>query len=174
MAKMINTPQYGADMLAPGDDGNTDPVVVTKRFDQAVLSMHRTTGGWKDSGGAWQLPWPTQLGTPPWAVARQLSVAGGSGRTGIKYRAHLANPVDLGANYDAVVGAVDAGECVPLFIGDDVIARHVVLVTGESDDGLSLYDPSSGAWVNVRREAYVAGNIDVAGWSQPWFVVTPS
>jgi hypothetical protein len=174
MAKMINTPEYGADMLAPGDDGTVDLVVVTKRFDQAVLSMHRTTGGWKDSGGTWQLPWPTQLGTPPWAVARQMSVGGGSGRPGTKYRAHLANPVDLGASYSAVVSAVDAGECVPLFIGDDVIARHVVLVTGASDDGLSLYDPSSGAWVNVRRAAYVEGNIDVAGWSQPWFVVTPS
>ena len=75
MAKMINTPGYGAAMLAPGHDGSTDPVVVTKRFDQAVLAMHRVTGGWKDSGGTWQLPWPTQLGTPPWAAARQMSVA---------------------------------------------------------------------------------------------------
>jgi hypothetical protein len=95
LAKMINTPQYGADLLSPRDDGTTDPALVTKRFDQAVLSMHRTTGGWKDSGGTWQLPWPTQLGTPPWAVARQLSVNGGSGRPGTKYRSHLANPVAL-------------------------------------------------------------------------------
>lgn len=174
MAKMINNPEYGADMLAPGDDGVTDPVAVTKRFDQAVLSMHRTTGGWRDSGGTWQLPWPTQLGTPPWAVARQMSVSGGSGRPGTRYRAHLANPVALGASYDTVTGAVDAGECVPLFIGDDVIARHVVLVTGEADDGLSIYDPSSGCWVVASRDAYVSGNIGVAGWSQPWFVVTPA
>jgi hypothetical protein len=174
MAKMINTPEYGADLLAPGDDGTTDPVVVTTRFDQAVLSMHRVTGGWKDSGGTWQLPWPGQLGTPPWAVARQLSVAGGSGRRGTTYRAHLANPVALGASYDAITKAVDAGECVPLFIGDDVIARHVVLVTGESHDGLSIYDPSSGTWVRASRTAYVSGNIGVAGWSQPWFVITPS
>ena len=63
---------------------------------------------------------------------------------------------------------------MPLFIGDDVIARHVVLVTGESDDGLSIYNPSSGAWETASRAAYVGGNIAVAGWSQPWFVVTPS
>ncbi len=174
MAKMINTPEYGADLLAPGDDGNVDLVAGTKRFDQAVLSMHRTTGGWKDSGGTWQLPWPTQLGTPPWAVARQMSVSGGSGRPGTKYRAHVANPADLATSYHAVTSAVDAGECVPLFIGDDVMARHVVLVTGESGDGLSIYDPSSGYWVTASRDAYVSGRIGVAGWSQPWFVVTPA
>lgn len=174
MAKMINTPVYGADVLAPGGDATVDLVAVTKRFDQAVLSMHRTTGGWKDSAGTWQLPWPTQLGTPPWAVARQMSVTGGSGRPGTKYRARLANPADLGASYDAVTSAVDAGECVPLFIGDDVMARHVVLVSGESGGGLSIYDPSSGSWVTASRDAYISGRIGVAGWSQPWFVVTPA
>jgi hypothetical protein len=39
---------------------------------------------------------------------------------------------------------------------------------------LSIYNPSSGAWVTASRAAYVGGNLDVAGWSQPWFVVTPS
>ena len=74
--------------------------------------MHRATGGWKDSGGTWQLPWPTQLGTPPWAVAREMSVAGGSGRPGTRYRAHLANPVDLGASYDAItVPSMPASAC---------------------------------------------------------------
>lgn len=174
MAKMINFPEFGSALLAPGNDGTVDPAVVTQRFDQAVLSMHRTTSGWKDVDGTWQLPWPAQLGTPPWAVARQMNVAGGSGRPGTRYRAQLADPADLGASYDAVTRAVDAGECVPLFIGDDVIARHVVLVTGGSVDGLSIYDPSSGTWVTASRDAYTSGNIGVAGWSQPWFVVTPA
>jgi hypothetical protein len=174
MAKMINTPVYGDGVLAPGDDGSIDLAAVKARFAEAVLAMHRTTGGWKDTSGAWQLPWPTQLGTPPWAVARQLTVGGGSGRPGVKYQAHLANPRALGETYDAITAAVDGGDCVALFIGDDIMARHVVLVTGRDDaDGLSIYDPSSGEWVSASRSDYVGGNISVAGWSQPWFVVTP-
>ena len=174
MARMINDPAYGETILAPNDDGSTDLIAVTERFDQAVLAMHRLTSGWKDGGGTWQLPWPAQLGTPPWAVARQMSADGGSGTPSTEYRARLIDPAQLGPTYDAIVGAVDAGQCVPLFIGDDLMARHVVLVTGHTAGGLSIYDPSCGEWVPASRDAYLDGNIDVAGWGPPWFVVTPA
>ena len=174
MAAMINIPAYGEAILAPRDDPDADRVAVTKRFGRAVLAMHRTTGGWKDSCGTWQVPWPAQLGTPPWAVARQMGADGGSGTPGTKYGSRLIDPLALGSAHDTITRALDAGECVPLFVGDDRMARHVVLVTGHTDGDLSLYDPSCGAWVSATRDAFLGGNLDVAGWSQPWFVVTPA
>jgi hypothetical protein len=175
MAKMINTPDYGSTILQPGNDGAVDPDAVKQRFDQAVLAMHVVTGGWKDSAGNWQLPWPTQLGTAPWAVARQMAATGGSGVTGTGYQSHLVNPLDPGASYVAITTAVDAGQCVPLFIGNDLMARHVVLVTGHTDDGgLSIYDPSCGLWVTASRDGYVGNNLDIAGWGQPWFTILPA
>ena len=174
MAKMINTPAYAATILQPDDSGAVDPVAVKQRFDQAVLAMHIATSGWKDSAGGWQLPWPTQLGTAPWAVARQMAAAGGSGVAGVRYRWQLVNPLDPGASYAAITAAVDSGQCVPLFIGNDVMARHVVLVTGHiADDGLSIYDPSCGQWVTATRDGYVGSHIDIAGWGQPWFTILP-
>ena len=180
MAKMINTPDYGTTILQPGDDGAIDTDAVKQRFDVAVLAMHVATGGWKDSAGSWQLPWPAQLGTPPWAVARQMSASGGSGVAGTSYRSHLVNPLDPGSSYTAITAAVNAGQSVPLFIGNDVMARHVVLVTGHTqvensdDDGLSIYDPSCGRWVSATRAGFVGNNIDVAGWGQPWFTILPA
>ena len=178
MAKMINTPDYGTTILQPGDDGTVDSDAVKQRFDQAVLSMHTVTGGWKDSAGTWQLPWPAQLGTPPWAVARQMSATGGSGVTGSSYRSHLVDPLNSSGSYDAVAAAVAAGQCVPLFIGNDVMARHVVLVTGHSHpaagDELSIYDPSCGQWVTATRAGYVGNDINIAGWGQPWFAILPA
>lgn len=178
MAKMINTPDYGTTILQPGDDGTVDPAAVKRRFDQAVLAMHTVTGGWKDSAGSWQLPWPTQLGTPPWAVAREMGAAGGSGVAGGSYQFLVVNPRDSGGSYTAVAAAVDGGQCVPLFIGNDVMARHVVLVTGhardDADDDLSIYDPSCGQWVTATRAGYVGNNIGIAGWGQPWFTILPA
>ena len=174
MAKMINTPAYASTILQPDDARAVDPAAVKQRFDQAVLAMHAATSGWKDSAGGWQLPWPTQLGTAPWAVARQMAAAGGSGVAGASYRWQLVNPLDPGANYAAITTAVVSGQCVPLFIGNDVMARHVVLVTGHTaDDGLSIYDPSCGQWVTASRDGYVDNHIDIAGWAQPWFTILP-
>ena len=172
MAKMINTPDYGETILQPGNDGAMDLGVVKLRFDRAVLAMHVVTGGWKDSAGSWQLPWPAQLGTAPWAVARQMGIVGGSGVVGSSYRSHLVDPFNPGASYSAITTAVEAGQYVPLFIGNDVMARHVVLVTGHTDDdGLSIYDPSGGQWVSASRDSYVGNDLDVAGWRQPWFTI---
>ena len=178
MAKMINTPEYGSSVLGQtgGDtDVAVDPDAVEQRFDQAVLAMHTVTGSWKDSAGTWQLPWPAQLGTAPWAVARQMGATGGSGVPGTSYRSHLVNPLDPTNSYTAVAAAVDAGQCVPLFIGNDVMARHIVLVTGHTDDDdLSIYDPSCGQWVTATRAGFVGNTIGIAGWGQPWITVLPA
>jgi hypothetical protein len=172
MAKMLNTPAYGDTILGADPP---DPAAVKQRFDEAVLAMHDTTSGFIDSEGLWQLPWPEQLGTAPWAVARQMGADGGSGLPGSNYRIHLANPLVPDRTYDAVTAAVDAGQSVPMFIGNNVMARHVVLVTGHTaDDGLSIYDPSCGQWVSASRAAYVGSELGVAGWNRPWFSILPS
>ena len=43
-------------------------------------TLHRRLTSLSDTAGGWQVPWPRALGTPPWAVARELGLL-----TGVPY-----------------------------------------------------------------------------------------
>ncbi len=68
-AELLRTPSYAALASTPGG------------FRTEVLSMHRRVTSAHDVSGRLQLPWPQALGTPPWAIARQLT-----GTTGVRPR----------------------------------------------------------------------------------------
>jgi hypothetical protein len=138
-------------------------------FRAEVLAMHRRVTSPVDVRGMLQLPWPQSLGTPPWAVARQLT-----GTTGVRHDVHWAGP-DRAATFDGLVAHVTAGRPVPVYVGSTWLPRHVVLaVDSPGAHGLRVYDPSSGALVVVTRERFVAARLGLAGWDRPWFVVTPA
>jgi hypothetical protein len=103
-------------------------------FDQRVLATHRRINGL----------WPRALGTPPWAVAREL---GGRVR---RFR------------HDEVVAALPRP--VPVFLGSRLLPRHVVLVLDVQGDGLRVYDPARGAVVSI----------ETSRWQVPWWSVLPS
>ena len=41
-------------------------------FAHEAATLHRRLTSLADTAGGWQVPWPRALGTPPWAVAREL------------------------------------------------------------------------------------------------------
>ena len=120
--------------------------------------MHRRLTGLRDSRGRWQLPWPRSLGTPPWAVAREL---GGRVRW-LRRR---------GSGY----GTAKAGlpRPTPVYVGSRWLPRHVVLVVDEVDETLRVYDPARGRVFDVDRSAFAAHRLGLSGWDVPWWVVTP-
>lgn len=134
-------------------------------FEQEVLAVHRRVTGTVDALGRAQLPWPQALGTPPWAVAREMSVI-----TGTPYRSHFVRQRP-GRVLDEVVAAVDRGNEVPLFIGNRWLPRHVVLVL---DAALTTYDPSRGRRITIDRHRFESATLEVAGWSHPWLVALPN
>ena len=149
------------------------PGTRTDRFRHEVLAMHRRVTGAVDVGGRPQLPWPRALGTPPWAVARQLSA------TGRPEVGQAVVPVHGGRGevFDRIVAAVATGRPVPVYVGNRVAPRHVVLFVDLAPgrvDRLLCYDPACGRVVEVEREAFVRGRLRLAGWDRPWFAVLPS
>lgn len=136
-----------------------------RTFDQEVLAVHRRVTGTVDALGRAQLPWPRALGTPPWAVARELSVI-----TGTPYHSRFVRR-HPGRVLDQIGAAAGAGHEVPLFIGNGWMPRHVVLVL---DAGLIAYDPSRGRRVTIDRRRFETAGLDVAGWSHPWLAVLPT
>jgi len=136
------------------------------RFREESLGTHGRTTRPVTAAGSLQIPWPRALGTPPWAVANDLSAA--TRRTWI---AKLA--LSRGPALDALVSAVAAGSPSPLYVGSRWIPRHVVLVVDVEADSLRCYEPSSGRVLTVTREAFLDATFRLAGWNKPWCIVVP-
>ncbi|QIX25887.1 hypothetical protein ncot_04190 [Nocardioides sp. JQ2195] len=135
------------------------------RFEQETLAVHRRVTGVADALGRSQLPWPQALGTPPWAVARELSVI-----TDTPYHSRLVLPTARQRCLDSIEAAADGGHEVALYVGNAWLPRHVVLVL---DGNLTTYDPSCGRRVTFTRERFLGAHLSIAGWSHPWIAVLP-
>jgi hypothetical protein len=113
------------------------------RFHDDVLGMHRRLTGIRDRRGRLQVPWPRALGTPPWAVAREVD-----GRVR-RFR------------HDEVVAALPTP--VPVFLGSRWLPRHVVLVLEDGDEGFRVYNPANGAVVPMAASR----------WKKAWWAILP-
>lgn len=155
-----------------------DPRTPGRRFADEVLATHVRTNRWTDATGRLRWPWPRRLGTTPWALAQELGATGGTTPPGTGHRVRTVSPRRRGEAYDAVARAVADGHAVPLYVGNRLLPRHVVLVVDVAADvdepWLAAYDPSSGRRVRLPREDFVRGDLRVAGWSEPWFAVLPT
>jgi hypothetical protein len=140
---------------------------VRPRFDAEVLATHRGATGVRDARGAIQVPWPRALGTPPWAVAREMS-----GITGTPCGWRLAR-WGREAAYERVVAGVSGGHPVPVYVGSRWLPRHVVLALEADAEAIEVYDPARGTPRTVARAAFERGEMGVGSWNQPWFVVGP-
>ncbi|MGZ8738624.1 MAG: hypothetical protein ACXWW7_15785 [Nocardioides sp.] len=155
VAQLLVDPSYARFVSSPED------------FRTEVLAMHRRITSPSDVRGRLQLPWPRALGTPPWAIAHQLE-----GTTGVEHDIRLLLD-DRETAYDDLVAATGRRHPVPLYVGSRWLPRHVVLVLGEVEHALRVYEPSGGRLVDVPRAEFRAGTLDLAGWDTPWFSVLP-
>lgn len=149
------------------DDAYATYVGTPARFAQEALAVHHRITGSTDATGRAQLPWPRALGTPPWAVAHELTAI-----TGTSYGARVVLPTTTAREgcLDSIEAAARAGHPVVLYLGNRWLPRHVVLVL---DPDLATYDPARGRRVHFSRDQFVDGELRVAGWSHPWFAVLP-
>lgn len=145
-ARMLHDPEY-----RPDDPGDT------------IRQLHGDLVALR-SGGRLQLPWPRSLGTPPWALARELGLL-----TGSRPRTHLAR-LRPAASYD-VLAARAAERPTGVYLGNRWLPRHVVLAVGSEAGSVTVFDPARGELVRVARRRWAEHEVGVAGWSHSWFVV---
>ena len=153
MARRIVRPRYAG---LVGDQ---------ETFAHEVVTLHRRLTSLADTAGGWQLPWPRALGTPPWAVARELRLL-----TAVPY---AVRPVRLGRRVWPHLAHETPTRPVAVFVGDRFLPRHVVLVTDVERDITRTYEPASGLDLEVSRQRWESGDLGLAGWDRPWLVVTP-
>lgn len=126
------------------------------------------------------LRWPRALGTPPWGAARVARFPG------VTYRSVLVDDTRTGevAVVLARAGrALDRGVPVPLYAGGDLamgpaaaIPRHVVLLTGRTADGFTVYEPSSGRLLSLATDQVTSPGGPVpalGGWSHVCWALLP-
>jgi hypothetical protein len=121
------------------------------------------------------LPWPRWLGTPPWGALRELEL--GAARHGTQYTHDVLRTHDedeLVTAFDTLVDVVADGEPALLYVGNAFAPRHVVLVLpGDGDRMLDVYEPSSGRVDHLRRDTVVHKRLGLGGWDVPWVAVRP-
>jgi hypothetical protein len=144
-----------------------------ERFRTETLAMHQRITGPADVSGRPQVPWPRMFGTPPWAVARQLSATPAADGARAPYSWHVAR-TSPSAAYQRLLDAAHAGRVAAIFVGNGWLPRHVALVVDTAPpDTLRVYDPARGRVGGLDRVAFLGSRIDIAGWDVAWFVVTP-
>lgn len=145
-------------------------------FAEEVLAMHRRATGSVDAAGRAQVPWPRVVGTPPWAVARQLTV-----RTGVPHAVRPVWPWRRRRRWRELGDALRAGRPVPVYVGSRTLPRHLLLAVApqpgqtpvpRGDDQVTVYDPASGRQRRLPAEEFLSGRI-ATGWPRPWFTVLP-
>lgn len=146
----------------------------TERFAAHEQLVAGRTNSLVGAGGRLQVPWPRALGTPPWGARGELEYGAAD------FRAHFdvtwfrtARRSRLESTYAAVLGRVQEGRPVLLYIGSAWMPRHVVLLLPPTP-GRSVpdvYEPSSGRVVDLPREGFVTRRLRLAGWDVPWAAV---
>jgi len=134
-------------------------------FAREVLTLHKRVTSSTDSAGRFQLPWLRAIGTPPWAVARELELV-----TGADYSVH---PVRPGGKVWRHLQRASPDRPAAVYVGNRLSPRHVVLVARVADGSAWTYEPASGVMTLVARSRWTEGRLRLAGWNRPWLVVVP-
>lgn len=156
----------------PGSPPGSTPDARFAAYERVV--MRRTNHAFA-AGRPPILPWPRRLGTPPWGALRELEL--GAARRGTPYMLDVLRTDrqdELVAAFDTLVDVVADGEPALLYVGSATLPRHVVLVLpGDGDRMLDVYDPATGRVDHLRRDTVVERRLDLSGWDVPWVAVRP-
>ena len=172
VARMLADPSYAAFLVdGVGTGFGAGAGTLQDRFRAQALATHRLTSGFKDSSGGWKPPWPSALGTEPWALAREISH-----RAARRYGVHAVLPNRRGQDFGRLASCASAGEPVPVYVGNRWSPRHVVLALPSDEppgDTVRIYDPASGRRYPIERRDFESASLSVAGWQVPWVLVLP-
>ncbi len=178
VARMLVDPVFASWVRtgSPHPPGSPEGATAEERFAAYERVVMRRTNSVLSGGGRLNLPWPRALGTPPWGARAELEY--GAARLGTRYAVDAwrqESPAGLREDFDTLVDVVAEGEPGLLYIGNSVLPRHVVLVLpGDGDRALDVYDPGSGRVDHLRRDAVVERRLRLSGWDVPWMAVRPT
>jgi hypothetical protein len=160
----------------PNPPGSPEGSTPGERFAAYERIVMRRTNSLLPGAHRLNVPWPRRFGTPPWGAQRELEY--GAARRGTEYTLDVLRTdsrSELVRSFDTLVDVVAEGEPGLLYVGNTVAPRHVVLVLpGDGDRMLDVYDPGTGRVSHLRRDVVVEGRLGLSGWDVPWIAVRPT
>ncbi|CAN7385525.1 hypothetical protein [Knoellia sp. LjRoot47] len=178
VARMLVDPVFASWVRtgSPNPPGSPSGDTEAERFAAYERVVMRRTNGLFAGPSRVNVPWPRALGTPPWGAKRELEY--GAATTGTLYDVDALRPLSpasLRTAFERLLDVVAEGEPGLLYVGNATLPRHVVLVLpGDGDHLLDVYDPGTGRVGHLRRDTVVERRIGLSGWDVPWFVVQPT
>ena len=178
VARMHVDPQFASWVRTgvPSPPGSPEGSTPGERFAAYERIVMQRTNSLLPGGRRLNVPWPRRFGTPPWGARRELEY--GAARRGTLYTVDALRTDsrgDLIGSFDTLVDVVAEGEPAVLYVGSAAMPRHVVLVLpGDGDRMLDVYDPGTGRVSHLRRDAVVEGRLGLSGWDVPWIAVRPN
>lgn len=178
VARMHVDPQFASWVRTglPNPPGAPEGSTPGERFAAYERVVMRRTNSLLPGAQRLNVPWPRRFGTPPWGALRELEY--GAARRGTRYTMDVLRTdsrSDLTRSFDTLVDVVAEGEPGLLYVGSSVMPRHVVLVLpGDGDRMLDVYDPGTGRVSHLRRDVVVEGRLALSGWDVPWIAVRPN
>ena len=178
VARMLVDPVFASWVRtgSPHPPGSPAGATEAERFAAYERVVMRRTNGLLAGPNRVNLPWPRALGTPPWGAKRELEY--GAATTGTLYDVDALRPLSgpsLRTAFERLLDVVAEGEPGVLYVGNARLPRHVVLVLpGDGDRILDVYDPGTGRVGHLRRDTLVEHRLGLSGWDVPWFVVQPT
>jgi hypothetical protein len=162
MALRIDSDPIYALSLSLGQPPDDSGEAVKQRLRAEAVAIHHHT---TDLDAGW---WPESLGTPPGNMKDWVNAHVGFGGYGLEHNVLGAPAAE---EMDAVVRAAQHGQPSILLIGDGTIPRHYVMVTGESADEVSVYDPGPGTTKTIPVADLRAGKVDALGFGHLFSVL---
>jgi hypothetical protein len=171
VARMLVDPAFASWIRtgSPHLPGTPGGATQAERFAAYERVVHRRTN--RGLG----IPWPRALGTPPWGAKRELEH--GAARRGVRYAVEVLRPdppAELQREFDELVDTLADGAPGLLYVGNASLPRHVVLLLpGDGDRALDVYDPGTGRVSHFRRDDLVERRLRLSGWDVAWLAVRP-
>lgn len=147
-----------------------DPVAARfAAYEQVVAGRTNALVG---AGGRLQLPWPRALGTPPWGARNELEHGGSEPGAvyGISWT-RFRGPQQRQTTYRVLRERVRQGRPALLYIGNDTLPRHVVLVVSSGATALNVYEPATGQVLPMTEDRFAGQRVGLAGWNVPWAII---
>lgn len=159
-------------LRAAGEGRLEDALAQPNELEQ--LGMHAATS----YRGLGPFAWPQQLGTPPWAAAREARFPGA--RYQVRWLAPVVGAPRAASVLAAAHRATQLGFPVPLYCGGvpalswTGVPRHVVLALPGTPGGWRIYDPSTGSIYELgERELLTDPGESLGGWPHLWAALIP-
>jgi hypothetical protein len=174
MANMLMDAEFGHFLVSgvhPAS-GYAEVGTASQRFASQVLKRHRQVVGSPSTDQRWAMSWTQDVGIPPWAASRELSMTSARCAPPVRYLWYPVFRPDRAL--DLVTRSLRRGQPALVYVSSIRRPQHVVLAVAADHKALSCYDPMSGQVRALDRSRSMIEAARRRRPARPAYIVIPT